>query len=91
MGSDSAPIYDDKAHVRGELDLSGANWERAAAPGDDPDGEFVEFAFVDHSDGVTYTAMRNSRHPEGTVLVFTPTEWDAFLKGAKAGEFDGPS
>jgi hypothetical protein len=34
--------------------------------------------------------MRNSAHPEGPVLVFTPAEWDAFILGAKDGEFDEP-
>jgi len=53
-------------------------------------GEYVEIAFVPHTDGVTYVAMRNSAHPEGPVLVFTPSEWDAFVEGAKAGEFDEP-
>jgi Domain of unknown function (DUF397) len=90
MGSDSAPIYDDKAHVRGKLDLSSAEWQRAAEPDADPDGEYVEIAFVGHTDGVTYTAMRNSKYPDGTVLVFTPSEWEAFVLGAKAGEFDEP-
>ena len=33
-------------------------------------------------------AVRNSRHPGGPALVFTETEWDAFLAGAKQGEFD---
>jgi|1185.fasta_scaffold776310_2 hypothetical protein len=86
--TESAPIYDDKAHVRGNLDLTKAEWQR----GDDadPDGEHVEIAFVEHTDGVTYVAMRNSAHPEGPVLVFTPAEWDAFILGAKDGEFDEP-
>jgi hypothetical protein len=50
----------------------------------------VETAQVTHTDGVTYTAMRNSKYPDGTVLVFTPSEWDAFLQGVRAGEFDEP-
>jgi Domain of unknown function (DUF397) len=32
--------------------------------------------------------LRNSRDPAGPVLSFTPTEWDAFLRGARRGEFD---
>ena len=32
--------------------------------------------------------LRNSRDPEGPVLRFTPDEWDAFLGGARNGEFD---
>lgn len=33
-------------------------------------------------------AVRNSRHPDGPVLQFTPDEWQAFIGGAKLGEFD---
>jgi Domain of unknown function (DUF397) len=33
-------------------------------------------------------AVRNSRDPGGPVLEFTQGEWDAFLHGAKDGEFD---
>jgi hypothetical protein len=32
--------------------------------------------------------VRNSRDPGGPVLAFTPGEWDAFLGGARRGEFD---
>ncbi len=32
--------------------------------------------------------VRNSRDPEGPVLKFSQTEWDAFLGGARLGEFD---
>ena len=35
-------------------------------------------------------ALRHSRDPDGSVLIYTPREWDAFLKGAKGGEFDLP-
>jgi Domain of unknown function (DUF397) len=33
-------------------------------------------------------AVRNSRHPDGGVLKFTPAEWDAFIGGVHLGEFD---
>lgn len=33
-------------------------------------------------------AIRNSRDPYGPVLVYTLSEWHAFLDGAKKGEFD---
>ena len=33
-------------------------------------------------------AMRNSRHPDGEVLVHAAPEFRAFLIGAKDGEFD---
>jgi hypothetical protein len=32
--------------------------------------------------------VRNSRDPGGPVLKFTQAEWDAFLGGARRGEFD---
>jgi hypothetical protein len=36
----------------------------------------------------TQVAVRNSRDPEGPVLEFTTDEWEAFLDGARGGEFD---
>jgi hypothetical protein len=34
--------------------------------------------------------MRNSADPDGPVLLFTPAEWEAFVLGARDGEFDEP-
>jgi hypothetical protein len=36
-------------------------------------------------------AVRNSRFPDGPALVFTRAEWDAFLLGARDGDFDPDS
>jgi len=33
-------------------------------------------------------AVRDSKDPDGPVLMYTAAEWNAFLHGAKAGEFD---
>lgn len=33
-------------------------------------------------------AVRHSKDPDGPALIFTHGEWDAFLKGVRAGEFD---
>ena len=33
-------------------------------------------------------AVRDSKDPQGPVLVFSAEEWDAFVGGAKDGEFD---
>ncbi|MCM3884309.1 DUF397 domain-containing protein [Frankia sp. R82] len=33
-------------------------------------------------------AVRDSKQPDGPVLSFTPTEWAAFVAGARDGEFD---
>ncbi|GGL42178.1 DUF397 domain-containing protein [Planomonospora parontospora] len=32
--------------------------------------------------------VRDSKDPDGPVLAFTPSEWDAFVDGVKNGEFD---
>ena len=34
------------------------------------------------------TAVRHSKVPTGTAIAYTAAEWDAFLQGVKAGEFD---
>jgi hypothetical protein len=64
------------------VDLSRAVWRRSSTSGPDCDN-CVEIAFVDEA-----IAIRDSRHPEGPVLLFTQAEWDAFVGGAKDGEFD---
>lgn len=33
-------------------------------------------------------AVRHSKHPEDAVIFYSRGEWEAFLEGAKAGEFD---
>ncbi|MFG1641056.1 DUF397 domain-containing protein [Amycolatopsis sp. NPDC049252] len=80
---------DDKAHIRHHLDFTKAEWTRAEPEGVTLD-EVVEYTFIPHTDGVTYVAMRKSTEPDGTVLVFTPSEWEAFVLGVRDGEFDLP-
>jgi hypothetical protein len=36
-------------------------------------------------------AVRDSKNPDGPKLVFTPSEWKAFLGGVRTGEFDLPA
>ncbi|MEV0733320.1 DUF397 domain-containing protein [Polymorphospora sp. NPDC050346] len=67
-------------HPKGDFDLSRAVWQRAE--GDAAQGA-VEVAFVDDLIG-----LRNSADPDGPVLVFTRSEWEAFVGGAQDGEFD---
>lgn len=64
------------------VDLSRAEWRKSTRSGPNCDN-CVEVAFVD---GVV--AVRDSKDPDGAVLIFTPAEWDAFIGGARDGEFD---
>jgi hypothetical protein len=63
-------------------DLAGARWVKSSRSGP-TGGNCVEVARLD--DG--QVAVRNSRYPYGPALVFTPQEWDAFVGGARDGEF----
>jgi hypothetical protein len=64
------------------VDLSQAAWRKSKASGPYSDN-CVEVAFIDDA-----IAVRDSKHPQGPVLLFTQGEWDAFVEGAKDGEFD---
>lgn len=62
--------------------LADAVWFKS--PRSNPSGDCVEVARL--ADGEI--AMRNSRDREGPVLVYTRSEIEAFLLGAKDGSFD---
>jgi len=66
--------------------LTGVTWIRSRRSGP-TGGNCVEVAFLAEGQ----IAMRNSRHPQGPALIFTRSEWDAFLGGAKDGEFGRPA
>jgi hypothetical protein len=59
-----------------------SHWRRSSASGSG--GNCVEVAFVEGGD----VLVRDSKAPQERVLSFTPAEWDAFLAGVRAGEFD---
>jgi hypothetical protein len=64
------------------VDIAAAAWRKSSRSGPWTDN-CVEVAFVGDS-----ILVRDSKNPSGAVLVFTPSEWDAFVNGAKDGEFD---
>ncbi|MEV4102341.1 DUF397 domain-containing protein [Nonomuraea sp. NPDC049649] len=66
-------------------DLSRARW-RKASKSNGQGGACVEVA-LNLPDIV---AVRDSKDPDGSVLVFSHREWDAFLDGASKREFDIP-
>ena len=57
-------------------------WRKAKKSGQS--GNCVEVAELDNGG----MAVRDSKNPSGLELRFTGPEWDAFLDGAKNGEFD---
>ncbi|MEV4187115.1 DUF397 domain-containing protein [Streptosporangium canum] len=77
------------------MDLSRAEWRKSSFSGNNG-GDCVEVAELKdvtgglgHKAGHTdLIAVRDSKDPDGPKLFFTPTEWDAFINGVKASEFD---
>lgn len=64
------------------VDLSTAVWRNSTRSTSSSDNR-VEVAFVGGA-----IAVRDSKNPQKGTLIFTPEEWDAFVAGAKDGEFD---
>ena len=65
------------------VDLSSAVWRKSHFSGTNG---CVEVAFLPGQ-----VAVRDSKQRGGPVLVFTDHEWEAFLSGARAGEFNRPA
>ncbi|MEU5973196.1 DUF397 domain-containing protein [Streptomyces sp. NPDC017979] len=63
-------------------ELPGVVWQKSRHS--NSQGSCVEFAKLPGG-GV---AVRNSRHPEGPALIYTPAEIEAMILGVKDGEFD---
>ena len=62
--------------------LQGVTWLKSHRS--NPSGNCVELALL--PDGSV--AMRNSRDPQGPALIYTPDEIEAFILGARDGDFD---
>lgn len=63
------------------VDLTRAAWRKSSRSSGN--GNCVEVAVVDE-----VVAVRDTKDRSGPMLVFTAPEWQAFVAGAKAGEFD---
>jgi Domain of unknown function (DUF397) len=68
--------------IEGDNAMQQLTWVKATASF--ANGNCVEVATL--PDGMI--GIRDSKNPDGPVLRFTPGEWDAFMAGALAGEFD---
>ncbi|MCK1795785.1 DUF397 domain-containing protein [Streptomyces sp. XM4193] len=65
-------------------DLTHVTWRKSSHSNQDG-GECLEIA--DGHSGVL--PVRDSKNPAGPGLVFSTTEWDAFVSAVKAGDFTG--
>jgi len=77
--STASPATPDNG-VRASL-LGSARWRKSRHS--NPSGNCVEAARLPAGQ----VAVRNSRFPDGPALVFTRAEWDAFILGARDGDF----
>ncbi|WP_100444496.1 DUF397 domain-containing protein [Glycomyces xiaoerkulensis] len=68
--------------LKGRFDADAARWVRPDAAEGTP-GE-LEIGFA--PDGLV--AIRRADDPGGTILIYTPDEWEAFVGGVRDGEMD---
>lgn len=70
-------------------ELTGVTDFRTVGHGGGPGHRARRVDAPDHKTGHgPLIAVRDSKDPDGPTLFFTPAEWDAFLDGVKADEFD---
>jgi hypothetical protein len=67
------------------VDLAETRWRKSSFSGTNENG-CVEVAFL--ADGGV--AVRDTKDRSLAPHVYTAAEWDAFLAGVRAGEFDRP-
>jgi hypothetical protein len=67
--------------VLSESERAGLTWLKAQSSG--ANGQCVEIASA-----TGRIAVRDSKDPEGPILVYTSAEFKAFLGGVRNGEFD---
>ena len=63
--------------------LLGVTWQKSGRS--NPSGNCVELARLPGGAGI---AVRNSRDPHGPALIYTDAEIEAFILGARDGDFD---
>lgn len=63
--------------------LPAVTWQKSRRS--NPSGNCVELAALPDGGGI---AVRNSRDPQGPALIYTRAEIEAFILGARDGDFD---
>ena len=64
----------------GEVSRLSMSWKKSSRSGS---GNCVEVRPTETGD----VQVRDSKHPDGSVLTFTDAEWNAFVSGAKRNRF----
>ena len=65
------------------MEPSRLTWRKASYSGTNGGGCVEVATSTDRHIGV-----RDSKNPDGGILVFNPGEWSAFVEGVRDGEFD---
>ncbi|MEW1737924.1 DUF397 domain-containing protein [Nocardia beijingensis] len=65
-----------------KTDLSGAKWFKSSHS--ESGGQCVEVAWL----GNTHVGVRDSKNSSGPALIFTPSDWDAFMSTITDGGFE---
>jgi hypothetical protein len=68
--------------LKGEFDTATARWERTTHEDGTPAA--LEIGYADNG----LVALRMAEDPDGDILIYTPSEWEAFVEGVRDGEFD---
>jgi hypothetical protein len=68
--------------LKGEFDTAAARWERTTHEDGTPAA--LEIGYADNG----LVALRMAEDPDGDILIYTPSEWEAFVEGVRDGEFD---
>jgi hypothetical protein len=70
------------------MDLSGVAWRKSSQSTQNGSCVEVATALASKAGSQRMISVRDSKNPGGPKLIFTPTEWEAFTAGVKAGRFD---
>lgn len=80
----SRPAPDGKPTIESlGIDVSAQDWQRSGTG----DGA-IEIAMVGEGPAAEWVLMRVTGDPAARVLVYDRHEWECFLDGVRAGEFD---
>jgi hypothetical protein len=67
-------------------ELKGTAWHISTYSADRGGRDCVEAGPL--NDGSGRVAVRHSHFPDGAAILYTRQEWEAFVQGVRAGEFD---